>query len=252
VKLGLFDKKVLDDQWYRNIKDLWTGPGTHVGMLADDYWPPFQKGTVVGIDVDMDDGSLAFWGNGQFLGVVKDNEGKPVNLKGKKVVPAMSVYGRNTGAVKQNTIMEAPAFCPEVDHVWMTVSPSRGDLGYPRAASPALGSPTLSPLSPFARGGSPVAYFRHTLSPTSSPFAGLRPPLRGIPPVVLQRRAASPLPAIPVRSVSPPRQPRSLSPQAVPGFCHMPHTQLREAPVGSRFLVPRSAWQAPQACPVRK
>ncbi|CAJ1366166.1 unnamed protein product, partial [Effrenium voratum] len=160
--------------------------------------------------------------------------------------------GVRAGGAKQAK-PRSPSLSPgPPQDVWMTVSPSRGDLGYPRAASPALGSPTLSPLSPFARGGSPVAYFRHTLSPTSSPFAGLRPPLRGIPPVVLQRRAASPLPAIPVRSVSPPRQPRSLSPQAVPGFCHMPHTQLREAPVGSRFLVPRSAWQAPQACPVRK
>ena len=37
--------------------------------------------------MDMSDGSLAFWANGKFLGVVKDNEGKPVNLKGKKVAP---------------------------------------------------------------------------------------------------------------------------------------------------------------------
>jgi len=61
---------------------------------------------VIGIDVDMNDGSLAFWGNGKFLGVVKDNEGKPVNLKGKKVVPAMSVFGRDIGNFKENTIME--------------------------------------------------------------------------------------------------------------------------------------------------
>eukprot|EP00434_Breviolum_minutum_P012003 symbB.v1.2.010584.t3/scaffold686.1/size316167/3 len=105
VKLKLFEKKRLDEQWYRDIKDLWTGPGTHVGQLAD-TWPSFEKGTVIGIDVDMNDGSLAFWGNGKFLGVVKDNEGKPVNLKGKKVVPAMSVFGRDIGNFKENTIME--------------------------------------------------------------------------------------------------------------------------------------------------
>jgi len=105
VDLKLFEKKRLDEQWYRNIKDLWTGPGTHIGQLAD-QWPGFEKGTVVGIDVDMNDGSLAFWGNGKFLGVVKDNEGKPVNLKGKKVVPAMSVFGRDSGNFKENTVME--------------------------------------------------------------------------------------------------------------------------------------------------
>ncbi|CAK8992772.1 unnamed protein product [Durusdinium trenchii] len=105
VNLKLFEKKRLDEQWYRNIKDLWTGPSTHIGMFAD-QWPTFEKGTVVGIDVDMDDGSLAFWGNGKYLGIVKDNEGKPINLKGKKVVPAMSVFGRNTGKYKENTVME--------------------------------------------------------------------------------------------------------------------------------------------------
>jgi len=105
VRLKLFEKKRLDEQWYRDIKDLWTGPGTHVGQLAD-TWPSFEKGTVIGIDVDMNDGSLAFWGNGKFLGVVKDNEGKPVNLKGKKVVPAMSVFGRDIGNFKENTVME--------------------------------------------------------------------------------------------------------------------------------------------------
>ena len=104
------------------------GPGTHIGMLSD-YHPPFERGlfskclqldrpaveagTVVGIDVDMDDGqrpsgdsrfrgskpqiqaescpglggrafcsqgSLAFWANGEFLGIVKDNEAELAGL----------------------------------------------------------------------------------------------------------------------------------------------------------------------------
>eukprot|EP00439_Symbiodinium_sp_Y106_P017087 s679_g2.t1 len=94
-----------EEQIFRPIEKLWTGPGTHIGMLSD-YHPPFERGTVVGIDVDMDDGSLAFWANGEFLGIVKDNEDKPVNLKGKKIVPALSVFGRNTGKHKENTVME--------------------------------------------------------------------------------------------------------------------------------------------------
>jgi len=105
ISYGLFERKKLEEQIFRPIEKLWTGPGTHIGMLSD-YHPPFERGTVVGIDVDMDDGSLAFWANGEFLGIVKDNEDKPVNLKGKKIVPALSVFGRNTGKHKENTVME--------------------------------------------------------------------------------------------------------------------------------------------------
>lgn len=98
------DKKEADRQALEQTKTHWTGPGIHVGQYTE--FPKFRKGLVVGIDVDMDDGSLAFWADGKFLGIVRDTEGKPVNLKGRKVVPALSVFGRNTGMVKQNTIME--------------------------------------------------------------------------------------------------------------------------------------------------
>jgi len=81
------------------------GKGTHVGMLQETH-PTFENGMVIGVDVDMDDGSLAFWADGKYLGKVCDTEGKPVNLKGKKVVPALTIYGRKTGAGNQFTVME--------------------------------------------------------------------------------------------------------------------------------------------------
>jgi len=86
-------------------KDLWKVPGTHVGQIQD-YHPTFTDGMVIGVDVDMNDGSLGFWADGKFLGLVKDTYGKPVDLKGKKIVPALTIYGRNTGMVKQSTVME--------------------------------------------------------------------------------------------------------------------------------------------------
>eukprot|EP00440_Ansanella_granifera_P032297 gb/GFBE01035050.1/.p1 GENE.gb/GFBE01035050.1/~~gb/GFBE01035050.1/.p1 ORF type:complete len:315 (+),score=77.33 gb/GFBE01035050.1/:1-945(+) len=106
VEKGMLSQKVVDrGDLKQTIKDLWTGPGTHVGQIMRG-WPKFEAGTVVGVDVDMDDGSLAFWANGEFLGIVRDTEGNQVNLKGKKLAPAVSVFGRNTGMVKQNTVME--------------------------------------------------------------------------------------------------------------------------------------------------
>jgi len=88
------------------VQNLWKGvPGTHVGQQQDNH-PPFQNGMVIGVDVDMDDGSLAFWADGKYLGKVRDTEGNPVNLKGKKVVPALTVYGRTTSGGEQYTIME--------------------------------------------------------------------------------------------------------------------------------------------------
>lgn len=90
--------------WYGK---LWSGPGVHVGQnLRDRGFPPFEKGSTIGVDVDMDDGSLAFWADGNFLGVVKDTEDKPINLKGKKVVPALSIFGRRTGIESENSVME--------------------------------------------------------------------------------------------------------------------------------------------------
>ncbi|CAK8991669.1 unnamed protein product, partial [Durusdinium trenchii] len=129
VNLKLFEKKRLDEQWYRNIKDLWTGPSTHIGMFAD-QWPTFEKGTVVGIDVDMDDGSLAFWGNGKYLGIVKDNEGKPINLKGKKVVSVhnwSTVKSLGTLGNTRRTRLWRSAL------VWMLLQ-GRGNDGLPSVA----------------------------------------------------------------------------------------------------------------------
>lgn len=87
------------------VENHWTGKGTHVGNYMMGF-PAFQNGMVVGVDVDMNDGSLAFWADGKYLGVMRDYQGKPVSLKGKKVVPALSVFGRSTGAMKQHTVME--------------------------------------------------------------------------------------------------------------------------------------------------
>jgi len=105
------DKKWIDEKganeqtaWY---KPLWSGPGTHTGQnVRESGFPPFEKGTTVGVDVDMDDGSLAFWADGNFLGVVRDREGKQLNLKGQKLVPALSVFGRRTGVESENSVME--------------------------------------------------------------------------------------------------------------------------------------------------
>lgn len=105
------DKKWINEKdaneqiaWY---KPLWSGPGVHTGQnVLSRGFPAWEKGTTVGVDVDMDDGSLAFWADGKFLGVVKDLEGKPVDLKGKKLVPAMSVFGRRTGVESENSVME--------------------------------------------------------------------------------------------------------------------------------------------------
>merc|ERR1719162_1269091 len=100
------DQKAADEQisWY---KPLWSGPGVHTGQnVRGRGFPPFEKGTTVGIDVDMGDGTLAFWADGNFLGVVRDLEGKPIDLKGKKLVPALSVFGRRTGVERENSVME--------------------------------------------------------------------------------------------------------------------------------------------------
>lgn len=94
-------------------------------------------------------------------------------------------------------------------------------------------SPVLSPL---ARGVSPVGGYRHTPSPVS-PFAGSSP-------LMIHRRTLSPMPLSPVRSVSPYRLARSpirpVSPQ-LPTRVSSP--QLIQAPVGTRFLVPRGLLQ---------
>jgi len=77
-----------------------------VGTMPLTAVPAFEKGMVVGVDVDMDQGTLGFWADGKYLGNVRDMTGKPVNLKGKKVVPALSVFGTSTGGHTYYSEME--------------------------------------------------------------------------------------------------------------------------------------------------
>jgi len=77
----------------------------HVGSNPD-LLPSFKPGTLVGVDVDMDKGSLSFWANGEYLGPVRDLTGKPLDIKGKKLVPALSIYGRKSGNTEQYSVME--------------------------------------------------------------------------------------------------------------------------------------------------
>jgi hypothetical protein len=100
-----FSEKEVNAQVIAARDKMFTGvAGTHVG-IAPNQLPPFKTGTVVGVDVDMDKGTLAFWVDGKYTGVMREMKGA-VNLKGKKLVPAVSVYGRTTGAVNEFTIME--------------------------------------------------------------------------------------------------------------------------------------------------
>jgi len=101
---GFSEKEVVAQVTAARAK-MWTGvPGTHVGV-GPNILPPFKNGMVIGVDVDMDKGTLAFWADGKYMGIVREMKGA-VNLKGKKLVPAMSVYGRTTGARNEFTIME--------------------------------------------------------------------------------------------------------------------------------------------------
>lgn len=67
----------------------------HAGVL-----PLFEKGMVIGIDVNMDRGSLSFWQDGAFLAQAL------VNLKGKTLFPAFSV--RSTTVMHVRTGLAAP------------------------------------------------------------------------------------------------------------------------------------------------
>lgn len=103
--LKFIDKKNVKAQYDMRIgQKIWTGKGAHVGQYVE--WPTFKAGRTIGIDVNMDDGTLAYWADGQFLGVVTTTEGKPVDLKGKKLVPAISIYGRSSGIEKLATVVE--------------------------------------------------------------------------------------------------------------------------------------------------
>merc|ERR1712046_274028 len=77
-------------------EEMWKSPGTHVGVEPD-HMPPLRPGTVVGVDVDMDKGVLSYWVDGKYYGPLREYTGKPVDLKGKKLVPAVSIYGRRVG-----------------------------------------------------------------------------------------------------------------------------------------------------------
>lgn len=84
---------------YKGVK------GIHVGG-SPGLFPTFKTGMVIGVDVDMDKGTLSFWADGKFLGPVRDETSRPLNIKGKKLVPAMSVFGRTTGRHNEYTTME--------------------------------------------------------------------------------------------------------------------------------------------------
>jgi len=100
-----FSEKEVNAQTTAARAKMFTGvAGTHVGV-APNSLPPFKNGMVVGVDVDMDKGTLSFWVDGKNTGIMREMKGA-VNLKGKKLVPAVSVYGRTTGAVNEFTIME--------------------------------------------------------------------------------------------------------------------------------------------------
>lgn len=74
-----------------------TSPGKSIMGVQQWNYKGWRKGTTVGVDVDMDKGSLAFWLDGEYLGPVKDAGGRVIDIKGKKYFPAMSLYGRNSG-----------------------------------------------------------------------------------------------------------------------------------------------------------
>lgn len=54
---------------------------------ASSSYPMLKQGDTIGVDVDMDVGSLAFWLNGKFVGIAF------AGLKGKTLFPALTVHG---------------------------------------------------------------------------------------------------------------------------------------------------------------
>eukprot|EP00929_Paragymnodinium_shiwhaense_P047322 TRINITY_DN239_c0_g2_i1.p1 TRINITY_DN239_c0_g2~~TRINITY_DN239_c0_g2_i1.p1 ORF type:complete len:334 (+),score=71.50 TRINITY_DN239_c0_g2_i1:73-1074(+) len=97
--------KDVEEEIVRQSKLAWDCPGTHVGSDPN-MMPPLKQGTTVGVEVDMDAGSLSFYSDGKKYGPVRDYTGKPLDLKGKKLRPAVSVYGRVMGPVKEFGVME--------------------------------------------------------------------------------------------------------------------------------------------------
>jgi len=88
--------KDMDAQMKERHGKWWTGPGVHVGYPLTPR-VPIRQGTTIGIDVDMDKGTLAFWKDGKYQGPMYNTYGKPVDLKGKKLFPAVSVWGKTVG-----------------------------------------------------------------------------------------------------------------------------------------------------------
>merc|ERR1719188_2359112 len=97
----------------RSFKSLWNGKGVTSGY-PQSSWPGFREGQVIGVEIDMDAGTVGYWADGEFLGLLRDNRDKLVNIKGKKVVPAVSLYGRTLAAgwhgskIELRTGLEAP------------------------------------------------------------------------------------------------------------------------------------------------
>jgi hypothetical protein len=90
------------------IKGVWQPKkgGCTIGMHMD-QWPKIRQGTVIGVEADMDKGTIGYWADGDYLGIVKDTYGKPADLKGKKLFPAVSVFGRTDGGGRfDGTVLE--------------------------------------------------------------------------------------------------------------------------------------------------
>lgn len=102
----LIPEKDWDEAFAEMNPKMWNCDGIHIGSDPD-YFPPLKPGMVVGVDVDMDKGSVSLWSNGKYLGPICDHaSGKPLDLKGKKLVPAVSVFGREAAAETEATVME--------------------------------------------------------------------------------------------------------------------------------------------------
>lgn len=86
----------------------WGTKGFTCGInMETSLWPRIKQGMVIGVEVDMDAGTLGYYADGKYLGLVKDSMGKPVDLKGKKLVPAVSVWGRtNAEGDAHGTVLE--------------------------------------------------------------------------------------------------------------------------------------------------
>merc|ERR1711966_343746 len=84
--MGPLAKTTMDDkklkEWYQRnedrVKNNWKTKlgGAVVGMNMQ-QWPKMTQGMVIGVEVDMDKGTLGYWADGKYLGLLKDTYGKP-------------------------------------------------------------------------------------------------------------------------------------------------------------------------------